>query len=626
MSHQIKKDVNYLNKDFGDFRKNLIDFTRNYFPNTYNDFNESSPGMMFMEMSAYVGDVLSYYTDASLKESMLNQAEERPNILAISQAMGYKPKNTVGAPVTLDIFQLIPSVGSGTNTTPDWNYAMLINENIVVKSETSDAQFRTLEPVDFAYSSSLSPTEVTVYTINDTTSEPDWYLLKKSVPAISGKILSTTATFGSPKIYDKVVLDDTNIIEIVDITDSNGNKWLEVPFLAQDTVFESVRNISTIDPTLAPYSSTAPYLLKLKKTSRRFTTRMRADNRLEIQFGAGISTDTDEELIPNPDLVGSVLPGRDKEIDLTIDPSNFLYTKTYGLAPANTTLTIRYTTGLGVADNVPANVLTDITDVVTTLDETGLSAALVSQVKRSIAVVNPAAAVGGKSKESLTEIRNNAMANFAAQNRAVTPDDYIIRAYSLPSKFGAIAKAHIVQDDQLRNLSSDERVPNPLALNLYVLGYDLNKNLVALNAAIKQNLKTYLSQYRMVTDAINIKEAFIINIGIDFEIVVLPEYNSNEVLLRCVDKLRSIFSIDKWQINQPIMLNKLSVELDKIEGVQTVISVDVINKYDRAAGYSGNIYNIKEATKEGIIYPSLDPSIFEVKSPSSDIRGRVVAV
>jgi hypothetical protein len=622
---QVKKDIRYLNKDFSQFRSNLIEFTKNYFPNTYNDFNESSPGMMFMEMASYVGEVLSYYTDSQLKESFLSNASNRANVLALASNVGYKTKNKIPATVELDVFQLLPAKTDGSNKVPDWSYALTLKEGMTVRSDTSTVEFRTLSLVNFAVSSSYDPTEVTIYQINDITSDPEYFLLKKKVKAISGTIVTETFDFTSAKRFDKILLDTTNAIEVVSITDSDNNEWTEVPYLAQDTIFEAVANTVQNDPELSQYTD-VPYLLKLKKTARRFVTRFRADKKLEIQFGPGISADSDEEIIPNPDNVGFSLNGLQTQFDHPVDPSNFMYTKTYGLAPSNTTLTVKYTVGGGVESNVAAHTLKNVTGIIYEIDSQNLDTSLLNRIKASVAATNPLPAIGGKSEETIEEIRQNAMANFASQQRVITAQDYIIRSYSLPSKFGSIAKAYVIQDQQVNPDNGQEMIPNPLAINLYTLGYDGNGNLTQLNPAVKENLKTYINTYRILTDAVNIKNAFIINIGVKFEIITLPEYNSNDVLLKCINKLKSIFDSKLWQINQPIVLSKLYTELDRVEGVQSVPSINIVNLYDSSLGYSGNVYDIKAATKAGVIYPSLDPSIFEIKYLNSDIVGKVNSI
>ena len=623
---ETKKDVTYIGKDFGQFRKNLIDFTKQYFPDIYTDFNESSPGMLFIELASYVGDVLSFYSDNNLKESMLEQASERGNIYDIAKSLGYTPKNVVPAYVNLNIYQLVPAIGTGANVAPDFNYALTIKPGMQIKQKNGTAVFRTLDSVDFTYSSSIDSTEVTIYESDDTTLMPIYYLLKKSARAVSGEVKTANFSFNTPVPYDKIVLPDSNIIEIISVTESDGDGWYEVPYLAQDTIFEAVTNLAENDPDLSPYRSSSPSLLKLRKTSKRFITRLRSDNRLELQFGSGISDNNDEEIIPNPDNVGNGLAGFRRNLDVDIDPSNFLYTRTYGQAPSNTTLTVTYTIGNGISDNVPPNVLSDISFIEFDDDiNATTNVGTVNFIKNTIATSNPDAAMGAKTADTLQDIKNNALANFASQNRLVTREDYIVRDYSMPSKFGSVAKAYIVPDDQISQQDYQEsRIPNPFAMNMYVLGFNESKQLVALNQAIKENLKTYINYYRMLTDAINIKDAFIINIGIKFEITVLSNYNSNEVLLKCINDLQSYFNVDKWQINQPVVKSDVTNLIANVKGVQSVVNVVFDNLYDTTLNYSGNAYDLASATKNGIIYPSLDPSIFEVKFPTQDIKGRVV--
>ena len=641
---QVKKEVRYVNKDFASLRTNLVNYAKVYFPNTYNDFNESSPGMMFIEMAAYVGDVLSYYMDSQIKELFIQHAEERKNVVNLAETLGYKPRQSFAASTTLDIFQLVPSTGTGENNKPDYTYALIINEGMQASS-TVDANivFRSDELVNFNFSSSNDPTDVSIYERDGGTGEPTYYLLKKSVKASSGVVASETFTVGDPQKYLRVALNNTKILKIISVVDSDDNKWYEVPYLAQDTVFVETRNTAESDSQLAQYNDTTPYLLKLKKTARRYRTRIRGDNKLELQFGAGISSNPDEILVPNPDNVGSNLPGGRSYLDVSIDPSNFLYTKAYGQIPQNTTLTVKYLTGGGLGDNVAQGDLTTIASISSAYDDdAGVSTSVSNVVKGSVAVNNKEAGVGGKGAEAVAEIRNNALAHFSAQNRAVTLEDYLIRIYSLPEKFGRIDKAYIVQDEQLNKskllqpvnsedgssvlpTSQSETIKNPLALNCYVLGLNSVGKLTAVNTAIKQNLKTYIGQYRILTDAVNIKDGHIINIGVNFEIIVLKGFIKREVLLSCVDKVKNHFDLSSWQFNQPIVLSDIYTELAIIDGVQSVVDVEVVNNWDSDLGYSGNVYDIEEATKNDIIYPSMDPSVFEVKLPDSDIKGKVTA-
>ena len=627
-----KKEVRYMGRDFSGFRDDLMNFAKVYFPATYKNFNESSVGTMFIEMASYVGDVLSYYTDNALKESLLLYAEEEQNIYALAHTMGYKPALSVPAYTDIDMYQIVPAVGTGTNVVPNYQYALILNSGMQIQSEAeSTVIFRTLEDVNFSVSSSDNPTSTAIFE-TDGSGNVTFFVLKKSVRVSAGEVKTVSFAFDEPTRFEKKILGESNIIEILDATDSDGNTWHHVPFLAQDTVFVQLRNVAANDKDLAQYNDTAPYLLKLQKTARRFTSRIRGDKSIELQFGAGVSDDADELLIPNPANVGSNVFGSVTFTDNPIDPANFLHTRTYGQAPHNTSLTVKYVVGGGYSSNVNQGDLNKIILVDHTIDDDALSAVILQQVKDSVACSNPTAANGGRDGESVEEVRQNALAHFPTQLRAVNKEDYIVRAYSMPSRYGAVAKAYILPDDQLSQspdtaplVGIDQtRIANPLALNMYLLGYDSNKRLTVLNKAIKENFKVYLGQYRMLTDAINIKDGFIVNIGLKFSIVAFKNYNKREVILNCIEKIKSMFNTEKWQFNQPIILSDIQTELFSVEGVQSVVSVEIINKWQTSDGYSGHIYDIASATKEGVIYPSLDPCIFEIKYTSQDIEGRAL--
>jgi len=618
MATTLKRDIRYLNRDFSNLRSSLINFSRTYFPSTYNDFTPSSTGMLFIEMAAYVGDILSFYQDNQFQETFIQYARQNENVFGLAYQLGYKPKVTSPAIVDVDVYQQLPAITSGSITFPDYTYALKVGENTIVNS-TNGTSFILEDPIDFSISSSNDPTEVTVYQISGT--QPTFYLLKKTRKAISATINTTTVSFGTPQKFSTSTINGTNIIGILDVFDSDGNQWYEVDNLAQESIFTSITNTLTNDPNLSGADDT-PNLLKIQQVQRRFTSRFLNESVLQLEFGAGTTGDNDEEFTPNPDNVGLGLPFQKSKLTTAYSPLNFVLTNTYGIAPSNTTLIIRYLTGGGLTSNIDANTLTGINTNLTTFINSNISnTALAQTIFNSVASNNPIAASGGTAGDTLEEIRQNALGNYQNQLRTVTPQDYLIRVLSMPSSYGAVAKAYA----QAAKLSDTALNEAPTVLDLYVLSYNLNQNLRVASTALKQNIKTYLSQYKMINDSIKIKDAFIINIGIDYDVVVLPNYNNNEVLLRCNNALINQFNIEDWQINQPIIMRDLYVLLDRIEGVQTVKNIRIYNKTGTSLGYSNYSYDVEGALVNGIIYPSVDPMIFEVKYPNTDIKGRVVS-
>src|SRR6056300_397508 len=630
------KDIKYLNKDFAQFRGNLIEFAKTYFPTTYSDFNESSPGMMFIGMASFIGDSLSYYVDDTLKESLMVHADDIENVIALSQYLGYKPKVTAPSVTTLSVYQLVPSIGTGGSNTYDETYR-----------------------------------EITIYQTDSVSGEPTFYLVKKLVNGISAEIKTQEVSFGSYQEFQSINLSDTNVIDIYDVRDSDGNKFYEVPYLAQEMVFVDYPNTENNDPDLYQFKSTVPYILNTLKTSRRFVKQINSDSTTTIQFGAGDPTVSEETIIPSFKNVGLGLPNSISKLEESFDPTNFLKTKTYGTSPSNTTMTVKYLIGGGSESNVKKGTITQINNIEYEEDTSLLTQAqlsLYNAAKNSIAVDNEVPATGGKGGDTIEEIRQNALANFGSQNRAVTAKDYEVRTLSMPTKFGAIAKAYATADGTLDNnspssilaspkalqeftdlvesfvnkpedeepnresiqteiknfligkTSNDNEKNNPFAINLYLLGYDSNKKLSTLNKAIKENLKTYLNEYKVLTDGVNISDGFIINIGVDFEVITLNNYNKSEVIADCIQELKDYFLIDNWTFNNTINLSELELIIANVDGVSSVPKLKIVNKC--GGNYSPNSYNIEAAIKDKILYPSLDPSVFEVKFPDSDIKGR----
>jgi hypothetical protein len=613
-----RREIKYLNRDFSSFKSSLIEYSKTYFPRTYKDFSDASPGMMFIEMASYIGDVLSYYTDYQFKESLMPYAEERKNVLALANYLGYKTKPTKSATTNIDLYQLIPATkDSNNNYIPDNNYALKIREYMEVSNE-SGVSFITTDPVDFSLDSKFSPREVTVYSRDDY-GVPQFFLLKKSTKVIAGKITTASFTVGTSVPFYKISLSENNVIDIIDVKDSDNNRWYEVDYLAQDLVFTETENTVFTNDSYVQYSSEVPKLIKSFKTSRKFVVNVTANNTTYLEFGAGTDATSDEVIYPNSELVGVGLQNI-SNLNLNYDTSKLLNSETFGQSPSNTVLTVQYLIGGGLVSNSPSDTIKNISSVTYLNDTTGLTPSqnsLLTTIKNSLRISNPNPAVGGQNEESVEEIRQNALANFGSQNRTVTVDDYISRVYSIPPRFGSIAKVMVIPNSDLsistnqtllsgfvnndnettlinNSLENNFRkvnfdVSNPFSLNLYVLSYNSNKNLTQINDALVYN-----------------------------------NFNKKEVLDQCLQKAKDFFNVDKWYFNQPININQFELELAKIEGVQSVAEVKFKNLTQNDGDYSPHEYNLSEATHNKIIYPSLDPSVFEVKYPDNDIRGAVI--
>lgn len=616
---ELRRNIQYINKDFNALRNKLIEYTKTYFPNTYNDFTPSSAGMLFMEMAAYVGDVLSFYIDNQIQETYIQRAKQTPNVLNLAYLLGYRPKVTTAATVDIDFYQQVPAKTVGGTVVPDFDYALTIPTNTSVTSTVNNIEFLIQDEVDFSFSSSLDPTEVTVYQLTGT--DPEFYLLKKTRKAISATVNTTTFSFGSPQKFSTRNISGVNIIGILDIFDEDGNEYYEVPNLAQESVFDSIKNTNPNDPNLSS-DDTVPNLLKIKKVQRRFTSRFLDRTNLQLEFGAGTTADNDEEIVPNPNNVGLGLPFEQDKLTTAFSPTNFVFTDTYGIAPSNTTLTVRYLVGGGIAANVPAETLINVDTSNVTFNTGNLNPTLANTIVGSIASSNPIAADGGSDGDSVEEIRQNALGNFQNQLRTVTAQDYLIRILSLPPRYGNIAKAYAVPS-QLDELNPGEL---PTVMDVYLLSKNINGQFVTATDALKSNIRTYLSEYKMIGDSVRLKDAYIINVGVEFSIVVRPNYNNDQVLVECVNNLKSYFSRDNFEINEPILLTDVNVLLSNVDGVQTVKNIQIINKTGDGVNYSAFGYDIEGATIDQVVYPSIDPMIFEVRYPNNDIKGRVVSI
>ena len=641
------REVKYLGRDFNQIKQNLIDFAKQYYPKSYKDFSDTSPGMMFIDMASYVGDVLSFYIDYQFKEGLIELSEERKNVINLAKYLGYTTKPSKPSVTTLDLYMIVPSKRNSDGTfEPDERYALSISEGMESISSTG-VSFLTMDAVDFSLKSELSPRTDEVFSRNDA-GEPDFYLLKKSVKAYSGKKITTSVIVNSNTPNLRIELSEDNVIKILSVKDADNNNWYQVDYLAQDLVQLPVENNQYNFEKFSQFKSTVPNIIKFLRTNRRFTVEVDENNKTFLQFGSSTDNIEEELLVPNSDSLGVGFSNISK-YNLTLDPTSFLNSTSYGLSPFNTTLEITYVVGGGIESNVNVGDITKVSKIefIELQDYLSSEIGLINTIKTSLRVENPIPAVGGSGFETIEEIKQNAMSNFSAQDRIVTKNDYIARVFSMSPEYGKVSKAYVTTENDLytnntsyipglidvnNNILVDAQNAdfrkinldgiNPNAVNLYVLTYDNNKNLTPINEALSYNLRNYLSKYRMLSDRVNIIDAFIINIGVNFTILTYSNYNKKEVLNNCITAISDFFNIDLWQISQTININQLELEIVKIEGVQSVANLEIVNITD--SGYSICEYDISSATKNKIIYPPIDPSIFEVKNPNVDIKGKVL--
>jgi len=725
-SDEIKNsNVNYSGRDFNDLKSSLIDYSKSYFPNIYRDFNETSPGMMLLELNAYVGDVLNFYIDQQYREMMLPLAEERRNILTLAKSHGYKVNPISPAYVDLTLKMKVGALDDGKI---DYTDAITLDKGMRVSSNVNtEIKFETLDIVDFKISSSADAA-AEISDINGDTGVPSQYTLTRKVKAISGETKTFTKTIGTPSKFFKLTLPENNVIEVIKVVDSNNNIWYEVESLAQDKIptsrhYTSDENRSTgysIPGSSNELKLPVPYSLEYVKTGKRFITEVNEDSKTILTFGNGMlkNGNSFNSTFLAIEQVGINLPGGIENLETDIDPLLGDAYGTLGEAPANTTLTITYRVGGGITSNISSNQLTTI-DASTTIGSGNSS---------TLTVNNDTPAAGGSSGETNEEIRQRAMSHISTQNRCVSKEDYEARTLNMSAKYGNIAKVYcsragsvrnnqrkkvadivgrlktiltknnllvdenttpeqtktIVSDikqlldanqsgaiDQVdptllyetlemafQNITQDDRL---YTIDLYLMSYDSNKQLTQTPTIIKQNLKNYLNQFRLLTDQVSFYDGYVINFGVVFDVVAMPYENKDELKIKCIQVIKDYFTIDKMQFKQVIYTNDLENLLMDVDGTRAVNYVTITQNFDynsekegkgsETPVFSPGLYNTViqsdgsttdvgnseygyyydfskfygsgNVAGKGVILPAYEPSVFELKNPNDNIKGIV---
>lgn len=604
MAKKENVPIKYTSRDFSSIRNDLISYVKKYYPKTFKDFNEASFGALMLDTVAYTGDILSFYLDYQANESFLDTSVEINNIIRHGRQVGYKFEHFATSYGKVSLYVLIPANSNGIGLNTD--YIPILRRGTAFTSQ-GGGNFILVEDIDF----SGKEHEVVAAKFDDTTSQTTHYAIKAEGAVISGEMTIDFIEIGEYEPFFNVALDgDDKISEVVSVVDSLGNEYYEVDYLSQDTIY-------------VPYSNqgadkdVVPKIMKPFSVPRRYVV-VKEFGKTFLQFGHGSENALASEIesIRDPSEVVLDMHGKNYIVDETFDPSNLLGTDKLGVAPSNTTLQVVYRTNTSQNSNAATNTLTAVSipkiDFPAALEGAFLNGSLISEVVSSVEVKNEEPILGDVSQPTIKELKHRIQNTFAAQNRAVTLEDYQSLSYRMPSHFGAIKKCYIIPD-----VNSFKR-----NLNFYILSEDVHGKLVHSNSMIKQNLKTWINRYKMINDTIDILDAQVINIGIEFEVVSTLASNKYDVLEAATDVLRNKYTNHNFNIGEPFFITDIYSTLNRVRGVSDTIKVKIVKKVDSPysqVGFSVDYYT----SPDGRYIAMPENGVFEIKYPDVDIKGSV---
>jgi len=589
------RDINYLSKDFDSIKADLMDYVKRHFPSDWRDFNDASGGMALLELIAYVGDILSFNIDRQVNEAYINRAVELKNIVSLAQNFGYKPKNETPAVVNLSVSaDFVASTSSETLFTLKKGTTVLTNYDPVVS-------FETLNDINFS-----NPSNRIVKTSGGTTT-----VSVSGVSAVAGisKIFRYRAN--DPVKFLKITLPDSNINEIMSVSASDGSEYFEVDNLARDSIFAGDVNPSSS-------SGDAGYIMRLKRVPKRFVVERDPTGLTSVRFGPGVLMEADTDVIPNPNdfVLPPTLRGSPSGFaPAAIDSTSFLKTKSLGVAPQNTDITINYRSGGGVSTNVGVGSLTRIINkelIFAQPNIESLSATVVTNISNSIVCSNGEQASGGEQAETVSSIRENAVYNMGSQLRCVTLQDYQARIMSLPSQFGSVFRSFVRKDPN-----------NSMGVELFIITRNSQHQLTLGSDVIKNNIGTYIKNFKSFSDTIKLSNGRIVNIGVDFTIVPQSDANAQEALMECILVLQRVLETARTNFNDSIVIPDIQARLQSLRKVRSIPNLKIVNKTTTVGTrtYSSSEFNIDANTSNGILKFPMDV-VWEMKYPNFDIIGR----
>ena len=608
VKNKIKKarSRTYLSKDFEAFRAELLSYAKIHFPDKIKDFSEASMGGLFLDMAAFVGDSLSFYLDHQFTELNPLTAVERKNILRHLKSVGVEPIGAAPSSVYLRFYVKIPAEKQEDGTYGPKKSAIPFLRNGTVCSSTSGVNFNLVEDIDYAAvdTEGAYTARVTVHE-TDGSNTPTSYVMSAIGLCVSGN--ETTDEFNLSTTHEpfrKLTLLNTDVSDIISVSDSDGHTYYQTETLSQDTIFKAVMNLDS-EGKLVPMN------LEVISAPRRFTKSSDPSTRMTtIRFGSGDADTFDDDIIPDPSNLSLPLYGKKTFSRFAIDPNSLLKTQTLGISPKGVKIRVRYRHGGGLSHNVAAGSIRLVRSLNMDFQNNPSSADAI-YVRGSIEIKNEDPARGGDSAPTLDELRTKIPSARQMQSRIVSKQDLLSRIYTMPNEFGRVFRAGIRQNPV-----------NPLSAELFIISRDRFGKLTTSPDALKQNLSTYLNEYRLISDAIDILDASISNYTIKFGIMTAPSSNKNAVIQNVISRIKSIMKIKNFQIDQPILLDDITNIIINTPGVVSLLNLDVRPKTGQVEDrkYSSFYFDYTTSTKNKVIVGP-PGNIFELKYPDHDIIG-----
>jgi hypothetical protein len=597
MANKKKTPVRYTSREFDSIKQDLVEYAKRYYPESYRDFGEASFGSLMMDTVSYTGDILSFYLDYQVNESFLDSAAEYNNVIRLARQQGYKNRGVPTTSGVVNFFIIVPANNIGLG--PDSKYLPILKRGTLCSSVGGGSYVLSAD-VDFAHPSN----EIVAARVNPTTGVPTKYAIKASGLVLSGKFVQETFTVGNYQRFRKLALSAPRMSEVITVFDSEGNEYYEVDHLSQDVIYREVIN-------RASDSDMVPSVLRPYSVPRRFTVETIGPTSY-LQFGYGSDNEIDEASPVDPSNIILEFHAKNYISDESFDPSKLIFSDKFGISPTNTTLTISYRVNTQRDVNSRTTSINKVKKAIWSFrDPVSLQASQVESVRSSLECINPEPLVGDVSSPSVEELRTRAIDYFATQNRAVTKHDYESIIYKMPHKFGAVKRCKILQDQ-----GSFRR-----NLNLYVLSEDTSGFLTQASSTLKNNMKTWLNKNKMINDTIDILDAFVVNLGIEFEIIHDLDYNKYDVLTECVRTLATKFR-DPLMIGEPLYITDVYNYVNDVIGVVDVTKVKIVAK--NGGIYSDVFVDIEDLmSADGRYVSAPDNVAFEIKYPDSDIKGAV---